>query len=235
MKTIHFIVLSCLLVTNAIAQDYYPELMVAPKASERLKREANMEQSGNWKEYLPLQVSGLTTFLAGMTAQSDLDEDKDKDGIGPKLAMVIGGSWVALSSWMQYSYRPYISGHRQTAKLPYGSKREQLAAERYAEEKINNAASMARKLKWLSFGTNLAASAYALSSAKSESTGQGVAAFGVLASALPILFPMKWEQVSEDQQSYKKKIFGPITFSNTVLMDPGTMRPTMGLGLYTSF
>lgn len=235
MKTVYLAVISCLLITQSFANEFYPELMVTPKASERLKREAALEKRSHWQEFLPLQATGLTTLLAGITAHSDLDKDKDKDGIGPKLAMVVGGSWIAVSTWMQFSYRPYINGYRETAKLPYGSKREQLAAERYAEEKIDNAAALARKLKWLSFGTNLAASAYALSSAESDSTGQGVAAFGVLASAVPLLFPMKWEQVSEDQRSYKKKIFGPISFSNTMLLDPGTLRPVMGMGVFTTF
>jgi hypothetical protein len=214
--------------------EHYPELMVAPKATDRLVIEARHEQK-NWAMFLPMQISGATTLLAGVMAQSSLNEDKDEKGIGPKLAMVVGVSWLAASSWMQNSYRPYLKGFRRTHKLPYKSDQEKLTAERLAEEELFAAARVARKMKWASFITNAGASVYALSSSEKDSAGQGLSALALATSALPLLFPLRWEQVAEDHQSYKKKIFGPINVTQSMLFDPVTLKPVLGIMAGTTF
>jgi hypothetical protein len=63
-----------------------------------------------------------------------------------------------------------------------------------------------------------------------------MAIIGAVASFAPILFPYKWEQVSEEQKNYKKKIFGPISFNSTLLQAPGTFNQvTPGVLLSTRF
>lgn len=229
MKRFTFFLLALVFSSHVFAQQNYPELMVSPLASERLKREAVYENKNKITPHLPIQISGIATLAAGISAHSDLDKDKDEEGVGPKIAMVVGGSWVLATLWMQASYRPYLKGYNEVKKMPYATAKNQLAAERRAEEHIDETARFYRKLKWLSFGSNLLASGYALDSAKKDSTGQAISIVGVAASFLPLLFPYHAEQVSEDQRNYKKKVFGPITFGNGLLTDPVRGKPVLGL------
>lgn len=235
MKFLYPFAVCLFLFQSALAQENYPELMVAPRASERLKREAVEESKGTFTTHLPVLISGLTTLGAGIASHADLDKGKDSEGIGPKIAMVVGGSWVAASLWMQMSYKPYLRGFSEVKKMPTQSTRDQLAAERMAEEHIDEAARLTRKLKWLSFGTNLLGSGYALSSAKEDSAGQAMAIVGLAGAFVPLLFPNQAEQVSDDQRSYKKKVFGPVTFGNGLLVDPVRNRLVPGLSAVTYF
>lgn len=223
-----YVFLILLICGQAMAQNY-PELLVSPLASERIKREAQHEARTEWSTHVPVQISGLATLAAGITANGNLDKDKDSEGVGPKVAMLIGGSWVAATIWMQTSYRPYLHGYSDVKKMPYSNPREQLAAERMAEEHIDDTARLMRKVKWLSFGTNLIGSAYALSSAEKDTAGQAVSILGVAASFVPLLFPYRAEQVSEDQRTYKKKVFGPITFGNSLMFEPATRKAAPGV------
>lgn len=212
------------------SEQNYPELMVAPRASERIKREAVLESRNAFSAHLPIQLSGIVTLASGLASQSDLDRGQDPEAIGPKLAMAVGGGWVLATLWMQTSSRPYLGGYNEVKKMPYQSSREQLAAERMAEEHLDEAARFARKLKWLSVSTNFVGSAYALSSAKSDSTGEALGIAGILASFLPVIFPYSAEQVSEDQRSYKKKVFGPISYGQGLLRNPrGSFVPALTL------
>jgi hypothetical protein len=222
---------SVLLSFSALAQNY-PELMVAPKATERLNLEGDATE-GAWSMYLPLQVSAAATLASGILAQGELDKSSDPNGVGAKAAMAIGASWLAASIYLQSSYRPYSNS--KSKKMPYKTTQEQLAAERIAEEQIDAAARMARKIKWFAVATNLGANLYAHSSAKENSVAQGVAIFGAAASLLPVIFPMRYEQVSEDHRTYKKRVFGPISFQNTLLLDPATARLAPGLMAGTTF
>ncbi len=232
MKFITLVTLTCF-AGSALAQQNYPELLVAPRASERLKREAVVEADNAFTDHLPIQVSGVTTFLAGALINNDLK--KDSDGVGPKVAMAVGGAWIAASVWMQASRRPLHRAAQDVKNLPYQSARDQLAAERLAEEHIDETARFYQKLKWLSVSTNLLSSAYALSEAETGSTGEALGYVGVLGAFAPLLFSHRAEQVSEDQRSYKKKVMGPVTFTNGVLMDPFRGRLVPGLSLAATF
>lgn len=234
MKFVITIALSLFYFQSASAQNY-PELQVAPKASERIKREATLENRDAFKEHLPIQISGVATLLSGITANADLNKKNDSEGIGPKLAMAVGAGWIAGTLYMQLSYRPFLRGYHEVNRMPYQSTREQLAAERIAEEHIDEYARFARKLKWISAVTNLGASAYAYSSAEKDSTGKGISAVGMAASLLPLLFPNSAEQVSEDQHSYKKKVFGPVSFGNGLLREPSQGKMILGLTATTTF
>jgi hypothetical protein len=230
MKRFLAAIFAILFALPVLAQ-HYPELMVAPKATDRLSIESGTERA--WSTYLPLQVAGATTLMTGILINSDL---KDNDsGIGPKVAMAVGAGWLAASIYMQTSYRPYSDALARARRMPYKSTQEQLAAERLAEEEIDAAARMARKIKWFSFVSNLGVNAIALSSAKADSIGQGMGYVSALASFLPVFFPMRYEQVSEDHRSYKKRIFGPVTLQNTILFDPATARVAPGVMAGMSF
>ena len=234
MKFLALFFLSFFILGEGRTEQNYPELMVAPRASERLKREAIVESKNAFTTHMPIQLSGILTLASGLAAQSDLDRGQDPEAIGPKLAIAIGGGWIITTVWMQSSYRPYLRGYNEVKKMPYQSSRDQLAAERMAEEHVDEAARFARKLKWLAVSTNFIGSVYALSSAKSDSTGEAVGIAGMVASFLPVLFPYTAEQVSEDQRSYKKKVFGPLSYGQGLLRAPqGKLIP--GLTLSTTF
>jgi hypothetical protein len=217
--------------SQAFAQDY-PELSVVPRASERLRIEADREAHQRWTSHLPLAVAGATTLLGGALAEGN--KDRDKNGIGPKIAIGVGAGWLVTAIWLHTSYRPYSMGSGEVKSLPQGSMREQLIAERYAEERISAAASLGKKIKWISFGTNLIASMASASDAKKDSAGMAVSVAGVATSFLPLLFNYPWERIQEEQINYKKKIFGPVTFSQGLLMDPSNNNPKLGL-IATSF
>ena len=213
----------------------YPELMVVPKASERLNIEASRSDLNGWSNFLPLHVAATTTLTAGILTLNDLDKDHDSAGIYPKIAIAVGAGWLATSVWLHSSYRPYYKSFQEVKKINGQTTRVQLAAERMAEEHINQIATLGKKIKWLSFFTNAGASALTIGSAKSDSAAKGTAFLGTLTSFLPLLFPLSWEQVSEDQQSYKKKIFGPVSFSNGLIINPANQKPSMGMYLTTYF
>ena len=217
MKFITAVFLTCLTM-SALAQQNYPELLVSPRASQRLKREAAVETQNTFTDHLPVQVSGVTTFLAGALANGDLK--KDSDGIGSRVAMVVGGTWITASLWMQVARRPFMRGFQEVKNSPYQSARDQLAAERLAEEHIDETARFYRKLKWLSVSTNLLASAYALSNVQTGSTGEALGYVGLVGALAPLLFSHRAEQVSEDQRSYKKKVLGPVTMGSGMILDP---------------
>lgn len=214
-------------ISQSFAQDY-PELSVVPRASERLRIEADRETNQRWTAHLPLAVAGATTLLGGVLAEGNKDGDKD-DGVGPKIAIGVGTGWLVTAIWLHTSYRPYSAGSREVKALPQGSMREQLIAERYAEERIAAAASLGKKIKWISFGTNFLASVASASDAKKDSAGMAVSIAGVATAFLPLLFNYPWENIQDEQLNYKKKIFGPVTFSQGLLRDPGTNTPKLGL------
>jgi hypothetical protein len=235
MKFLSVLAINLFVAQVALAQQNYPELMVAPKASERLKREAIFESKNKIATHFPIQLSALVTLAAGIASQADLDTGHDSQGVGPKLAMAVGASWLIGSIWLQSSYRPYLSGFNEVKRMPYQTPRDQLSAERMAEEHIDETARLARKLKWLSFSTNFIASTYAASSAKNDSVGKAISIGGIISSFAPLFFPYSAEQVSEDQRSYKKKVFGPVGVYQGPLIDPSKGKMIPGLFVTTSF
>ena len=231
MKAVFSLLFFVLVTFEAKAQttQQYPELLVVPKASERLNIEIARSEQNAWSNHLPLHVASATTLLAGVMAMSDLEEGKDV--IAPKVAIAVGAGWLATSIWLQTAYNPYRNGAQEVKKIAgtAGGLRGQLAAERLAEEHIDQASSLAKKIKWISFVTNAGASAATIDSAKKDSAAQGIAMLGVVTSFLPVLFPLNWEKVSRDHHSYKKKVFGPLTLTNGLLLNPVNQQPTMGL------
>jgi hypothetical protein len=220
--------------TTAHAQNYqYPELAVSPRASERLKIEYKTDTS-RWATNLPVQLSAISTLAAGLSSSSIKEDKKDKSAY--TTATAIGAAWLGVSLWVQYYYNPYYNGLKRIQKIPNKTPREQLIYERLAEETIHEAASLAKKIKWLSFTTNLGANVWVFSDSKTGSTGKNMAIVGIVSSFAPLLFPYKWESVSEDQKNYKKKIFGPISMNTTVMQAPGSFNEFVpGLMLNSSF
>jgi len=219
---------------QAAVQFDYPELMVSPRATERLLLEAKQEKSFDMLLHLPLQISATNTLLAGALMMGDVDEDKDPDKKSPLAGLIIGGGWLGLSLAMNMYYKPYRRAYAQIAKMPVANKKQELMRERLAEEAIDAAARVGRRMAWISFLTNVAANGYMMGQAKSKSNGQFASALGLLTSFAPLIFQYHWIEVSNNQKEYKKKIYSPIAL-NTILYDKANDQLAPGLGLTFAF
>lgn len=199
---------------QALSQELlYPELTVSPKASERLKMEAEDESKSRWTTHIPMQVSALATLFAGIYAGSDKPtnataKELDQADWASKVGIGVGVAWLGVTAYMATSYTPYADGLAKTTGLPTKTKYEQLVKERLSEEAIEAPAALAKRLTWLSVATNLGASAFIASSAgeKAKIVG-GVAA---VASLAPIIFRYHWTTVHRHHKNYKKRIYGPV-------------------------
>lgn len=212
----------------------YPELLVTPRASERLATEAAKEPSSRWTSELPIQVSALTTLGAGIAQLANPDPGKDPNGVSGYAGVAVGGAWLVTTFALEALYQPYASAEREVAALPARTPREQLVRERDAEESIHSAARLAWRLKWLSVLTNLGSNIYMATQSKSSSFSQvadGVAAGFALT---PLIFCSHWETVAAEQESYKKRIYAPIA-SATVFREPVTGNMAPGAVMMMSF
>jgi hypothetical protein len=203
----------------------YPELSVAPRASERLKIESTQEDARAATQFLAFQISAVTTMTAGFLGFSD--------PVNPSMGYIgaaVGGGWLALTVVLALTHRPYSSGYAEVRDLPNGTTREQLVRERRSEQAIEEIARMGERLKWASVLTNLGASILMLSkyspvqntppnTGTSWSAGQSVAVGAAALSLLPLFLRTHWCDVQEQQENYKKRIFAPVA-NGTLYQDP---------------
>ena len=212
----------------------YPELLSAPRATERVRQEAAHEHHTRWFTHWPVQVSALATIAASAV-------HKDKPGADDSYADVagyaVGGGWLLTTGLLSAFYQPYRSAYNATANLPTRTVREQVVRERLAESHIDQAADLGVRLQWISAATNLAASVYLTVKSEGGSTSQVIGGVSSLLSLTPLLFSYRWSRVSSEQQSYKKKIYGPLTDLGASPQVYASRAGTMayGFGLAASF
>lgn len=224
-------------ISSTFAQDEkkltYPELEVTPRASERLRMEAEKERKHQWAQHIPLQLSALTTLAAGLSSRTDYPDDatdKKKDDLkwASDTAVGVGALWLGISFWLSSSYRPYLRGWSEVSKLPQGKEREQLVRERLAEEALERPSDLAWRLQMLSFLTNAGASAYLISTGNDQAKLMGGVAAAM--SFAPILFNYRWQAVYQQHRLYKKKIYGPVAHLS-LLASQNKLIPGMVLAL----
>lgn len=208
----------------------YPELVVSPRASERLEMEAKDEPRRKWTTHIPVQVSALATLTAGLFQLSYVNERKDPSNYSSLIGISVGSAWLVGSFFLAQGYAPYQKAHERISALSKKAPRERLVAERLAEEEIDAAARMGRKIAYASILTNLGASLYM--AVKSESGG--VAATSAALSLLPLIFRYHWGDVARYQRDYKKKIYGPIARA-ALLADPVNRNLVPGFTLALQF
>lgn len=209
----------------------YPELMVTPRASDRLEMEAKKEPEKKWTTHLAVQATGLTTLVASL-----VHKDKSVSENGSKtntIGTIVGGTTLLTATALAAFYEPYQSAAPEVRALPKGTQRQKLARERMAEEAINSAASLGSKIRWAAFIANFATSLFMVTKAETG-TSQYVDLVAAGASFAPLLFPYRWNKVADEQRSYKKKIYGPVA-STTLFADPVTKSVTPGLALSFRF
>jgi hypothetical protein len=192
----------------------YPELLVTPSAGERVAEEAAREKTTIWTGHIPLQVSALSTFMAGViSSQSHSDiEDEDKRDTAKYSALtaqVIGVGWLGTSVALGMMHKPYHAGEMALRKSKGSGKRDQLGKEREAEEVLSETASTYRKIKWLAVTSNFLAGLAVAGSAE-DKFAQATGGIAALAALSPLLFPYRAETVDCYHQDYKKRIYGPL-------------------------
>ena len=214
----------------------YPELMVTPLASERLRLEARQEAADAWSQQLPLQASAALTTLAGLVAMNDPGSAKKSANNDSKptvqyaglASVIVGGGWLGTSVFLASQYRPYTSGLPRT-KVAGAGKRDALTRERLAEEALLAPARLSTKIKWTAFASNLILSGMIAGSAGNDST-KLLGGMAAAAAVLPLMFPTRWEEVGDRHEDYKKKVYGPVADAG-LRLDPETKRlgPTVTL------
>lgn len=212
----------------------YPELVVSPRASERLEMESKEEPKRRWTTHLPVQASALATLTAGLFQLGFVDDAKDPSNYSALTGISVGAAWLIGTYFIGAHYKPYQSGNEKIAALAKKTPRERLIAERLAEEEIAAAASTGRKLAYASILTNLGASIYMISQAESKA----VAGISAALSLAPFFFRYHWGTVAHQQQEYKKKIYGPIasiSTTPTLLPDFANQRLVPGFAMQLAF
>lgn len=198
---------------TALAADFeYPELAVAPRASERVETEAARESQERWT-HLAIQAPAAMTMVSGITlfaSGTDDSPEKTWPKYAPWVGIGVGAAWIGLTEWALKKNPPYAIAAKDLAGLPKKTTREQLVRERRAEEALENGASIARKMKYFSFLTNVGASVYMASAAKEGSFGRTFAIASAFTALTPLLFAHPWEKTADFQRDYKKRIYGPV-------------------------
>jgi len=211
----------------------YPELNVTPRASDRIDQEAAQEHGRRWSRHAPIIFSGLMTFSAGLVQYTNVDLTQDPDKNSPIPAVLAGGAWLGVMSYLATSYNPYSTASKELAGMPKKTVREQLSRERYAEAQIAEAASLAKKLRWLSVLSNAGVSIYLTTKVNTGTVAHAMDLIALGASFTPLVFRNYWERVGNEQADYKKRIYAPVA-STGFTAEPmtGAPSPTFFLSLF---
>lgn len=212
----------------------YPELLVTPRATDRVQTAANNENKSAWGEYSAIQASALMTLFTGMQVRGDGGKTENDDesaaaaSTAGNIGMLTGGLWLTTTLVMSASYRPYKSARKEFNDMPRGNQRDMLARERIAEEGLEAPGRLSRRMAWLSFISNAAVSGYMASQCgmMQNKVYGGLSAIIALA---PFVFPSGHETLMDYHEEYKKKIYGPLKTAS-VQYDPQSKRffPTVG-------
>lgn len=205
----------------------YPELLVIPRASERLKQEAEYEKSNRFfGRYVGMQLSGLTTLGAGVVQLTQAATTKQTEaGIG---GLAVGSATIGFGIFAGLFYTPYASTFQDIQAMPKSTDREQIAREREAETTLENAASFGRKISWISFIANAGAGIYMVANIPSESVSVVTSPLAVAGAFLPLLFRSRWQSNYEEHSAYKKQIYGANDFSVTPVVFAGGTTGLLG-------
>lgn len=194
----------------------YPELQVAPRASERLTQLAALEEDQGALLYWTTMSSGLATFVAGAThvgknKPNPTEQQKQDSKFAANTAMGVGLGWMGMGAF--FSYKKWAANRLQEIRKISGKdKRSELARERMAEEGLAFAADNLKTLKYLSVATNFIAAAYVSNYTPQNNQIYSGVAIGL--AFLPLLFDNPYETAWDKQQEYKKKIYVPLVSWN---------------------
>lgn len=193
----------------------YPELQVAPRATERLIQMAQVEENYGPLNQWTILSSGLLTAAAGFRSKGQYksenpsDAEKRDSDMASNTAMGIGIAWVTIGSYLSFK-KPIYSGFTEIKKMGVKDRRGELTRERMAEEVMERAAKTQETLNNLAVISNLAASIYVTSYANQDNRVYGLIA--ATASVLPWVFPNMYEVNYNKHIEYKRKIYAPLVW-----------------------
>lgn len=193
----------------------YPELQVAPRATERLIQMAQVEDSYGPLNQWTIITSGLLTAAAGLrskgTYKSDIPSDTEKrdSDMASNTAIGVGAAWIAIGGYLSFK-KPIYSGFMDIKKMSAKDRRGELTRERMAEEVMESAAKTQATLNNLAVISNFAASVYVTSYANQDNRVYGLIA--ATASVLPWVFPNMYEVNYNKHIEYKRKIYAPLVW-----------------------
>lgn len=186
----------------------YPELLVVPKASQRLTTLANQESKSRFSTHFILQAPAFFTLLAGFSATSMEEPESREAGA---IASGIGLGWLIGTLGLSAMYTPYRSGQQEIAGLGEKSQEQILAKERRAEEALYFPAYLMRRVQYISALTNFAGAIAVTSLPEENDKVKALAGVAAIMAFLPLVFDHPWIINYDQQQEYKKKIYGPVT------------------------
>lgn len=191
----------------------YPELMVVPRASERLVLEAQNEREMGALMHWTFEISGLATLTAGFMSrgkykqESPTDQEKKDHDNASLTAIGVGATWLGIATY--YTLRkPYQTTAASLRSARSGDRKSDLLRERLAEEGLQRPAEEIKMLTHLSVISNLAASMYVLSMSNGDMRYYAVMAG--FASITPYLFDSRYVENFNKHQEYKRKIYAPL-------------------------
>jgi hypothetical protein len=205
--------------------------MVAPRASERLEREARIESRRGFSLLWPVWLPGAANLAAGVMQLGQTDLNRDPKKTWAYTGIAVGGGWVVGTYLLSLGYRPYASGLEETSRMPKAAAREQLARERVAEEWIETASGMGWTLRSLSVVTNLIAAIKMSDAVRADTLAQTLDLASIAIALSPLLFETRWNRVARDQRNFKKRIFRPIASTLWVRTSERASSPALGLSL----
>jgi hypothetical protein len=235
------LVIAVLFSSVSYAQELtYPELNVTPRATDRIKFEVKDEAGRAWSSHMAVQISALTTFVAGAMGNSSSNVNttnnttNNAESSAPALSMGIGAVWLGATVWAGMKYRPYRSYAKKMKKMRYKTKRQKLTAERLAEEEIKSLRRSGKRIRWASSISNLGAAVLLSGDVDPESDAALVNNVAFLTALAPIFFNYHWESVANEQDTYKKKIFAPVAML-PIMKNPLDNSQATGLSLLYTF
>ncbi|MFP5520452.1 MAG: hypothetical protein ACLGGX_11150 [Bdellovibrionia bacterium] len=191
----------------------YPELQVAPRASERLQALSQWEEKSSLLTQWTMLTSGVATFASAMQMQSkyrtdnlNTQEKKDADLIA-KTGQAVGLTWIGIASYLM-TQKPATRAWQNISKTPAKDKRQDLTRERLSEEVLEQRALMQDRLETLSIGSNFIVSAAMLGQMHDDH--KPIAVVSLLASALPWLSESEYIRTYNKHRESKRKIYAPL-------------------------
>ncbi|MDQ3232174.1 MAG: hypothetical protein M3Q07_10165 [Pseudobdellovibrionaceae bacterium] len=186
----------------------YPELLVVPKASQRLATLANQESKSRFSTHVVLQAPAFFTLLAGLSATGMKEPQSREAGA---IASGIGLGWLIGTVGLSAMYTPYRNGQQDIAGMGDKSTEQTLIKERRAEEALYFPAYLMRRVQYISAFTNFAGAIAVTSLPEENDKVKALAGVAAVMAFLPLVFDHPWIINHDQQQEYKKKIYGPVT------------------------
>lgn len=186
----------------------YPELEVVPRATDRLEQEYRGE--GGFKAYWPWYVAGAGAVWAGTSFRPNTtlsDPELKTATLISNTVTLVGVGWMGLAAYLG-SRRYYAYALAETRNIKGTDKRSQLQKERLAEESMEIASNLHKKVIYMMSGLQLVATASMTSSMLPDLKNN--AYVSMLLALTPLIFQHDYIYHYNKHLEYKQKIYAPL-------------------------